>query len=50
MSMVCTLLLANVLVAKILKAEHKVTIEDKDQGQETQTPIVTTRGAENTCD
>lgn len=48
--MVCTLSLANVLVTKILKAEHEVTIEDEDQGRETQTPIITTRGAGNTCD
>jgi hypothetical protein len=50
MSMVYTPSLANILVAKILKAEHEVTIEDEDRGRETQTPIMTTGGAENTCD
>jgi hypothetical protein len=49
MSMVCTPSLANVLVAKILKADE-VTVEDEGRGRETQTPIMTTGGAENTCD
>jgi hypothetical protein len=40
MSIVCTPSLANVLV----------TIEDEGWGRETQTPIMTTKGAENTCD
>jgi hypothetical protein len=49
MSMVCTPSLADVLVAKILKAEHDVTMEDEGRGRETQSPIMTPEGAES-CD